>query len=100
DRLEQLKLPGERAHLLLDPGGELHDGGGDLVDTLQVHPAQERVVLLKVAGQRLDQVGDLAAHAGFGHLREYVDVLFAVDHRFDHRPDGDAEDVGGHGGQF
>src|SRR5664280_1389996 len=62
DGHQAFNLWGERAHLLVDSRRELLDGGGQLVDARQVHAAQERVVLTKVAGQGLDQGGDLGSH--------------------------------------
>jgi hypothetical protein len=96
DRRQVLKVAGKRAHLLLDPRRQFCDRRGELVDALQTQPAQKRVVVTEVAGQRLHQLWDLRAHPGLGHLGEHLRVAFAVDQRGQHRPPGDPEDVGGH----
>jgi hypothetical protein len=46
------KLAGKRAHLLLDPGGQLRDRRRQLVDTVQTQSAEERVMLAEVPGER------------------------------------------------
>src|SRR5450759_3004199 len=48
----------------LDAGGELGDVSLQGVEAVQVHPAQERVVLPEPADQCLRQWGDLGAHPG------------------------------------
>jgi hypothetical protein len=96
DGHQAFNLWGERAHLLVYPRRELLDGGGQLVEARQVHAAQERVVLTKVAGQGLDQGGDLGSHPARGHIRHDLRVVLAFDERGQHRPPGDTQDVGGY----
>jgi hypothetical protein len=96
DRRQVLKLAGEREHLLLNARRQFPDRRGELVDALQMQPAQERVVITEVAGQRLNQLRDLRAHPRLGHLGQHLRVAFAVDQRRQHRPPGDPKDVGGH----
>ena len=50
DRRQVLKLAGKREHLLLNARRQFPDRCGELVDALQMQPAQERVVLTEVAG--------------------------------------------------
>jgi hypothetical protein len=52
-----LQLTGKRAHRLLDPHRQFQDRRTELVDALQVQPAQKRVVVTEIPGQRLDQLG-------------------------------------------
>ena len=80
----------------LDPGGEVVDGAGVLVDQVQVQPGQEGVVLTEPSGQRLGQFGDLAAQPPLGQLRQRGRVALPGDQRLEHGPAGDAADVGGH----
>lgn len=69
DGLESVEPVRERAHRLLDPRRELLDRGGQLIDTLEVQSAQERVVIAEVPGQCLDQGRDLGAHPSARHVR-------------------------------
>ncbi|WP_294002294.1 hypothetical protein [Streptomyces sp.] len=85
---QQLKLAGEREHLLLDPRGQLVDRPGEVVHAFQVQSAEERVVCAEVPGQRLDQCGELRSQAGFGHPRPGVDVAFTLDQGGEHGPSG------------
>jgi hypothetical protein len=48
DRHQPCQLGRERAHLLLDARRQLSDRRGELVDALQMQPAQKRVMLTKV----------------------------------------------------
>ena len=80
----------------LDPGGEVVDGAGVLVDQVQVQPGQEGVVLTEPPGQRLDQFGDLSAQPPLGQLRQLGRVALPGDQRLEHGAAGDAADVGGH----
>jgi hypothetical protein len=70
DLIELGDLGGERGDLLLDPGGELIDLAGEVVDAVQHHLAQEPVVVVEVAGQRLLQQAEVGAQAGAGELGE------------------------------
>ena len=100
DRADQVPeaLKGLDHHL--DPGGELLDRGGVLVDQVQVHPGQERVVLAEPAGQRLGQRGDLRPQPPLGQIGQHGRVAFPGDQRLEHRPPRHAEDVGGDRGQL
>ena len=85
----------ERGDHLLDLGVELGDVGVDGVDPGQHLGQQKRVVLGEVAGERLFQRADLAAHPGAGQLGEGLGVAFPGDQGGHHRPAGLAEDVAG-----
>ncbi|MGC5019388.1 hypothetical protein [Micromonospora sp. DT47] len=63
---------------------QLRDVRGEGVDTAQHGGADERVMVVEVAGQRLTQLGDLAAHRGVRQLGEYLRVPLAGDHRLQH----------------
>ena len=54
----------------LDPGGQLVDRGGVLVDQVQVHPGQERVVVGEPPGQRLGQRRDLRPQPALGQISQ------------------------------
>src|SRR5665647_1156327 len=56
----------------------------------------KKVVLTKVAGEGLDQGGDLGSHPAPGHIRHDLRVVLAFDERGQHRPPGDTQDVGGY----
>src|SRR5665647_1298099 len=49
------------------------------IEAVQVHPAQERVVLPEPADQCLGQWGDLGAHPALGHLGQDLRVAFPGD---------------------
>ena len=57
-----------------------------LVDVVQVHPQQQRVVVVEAAHQGLAQLGDLGPHAGQGHVGQHLGVAFAGDQRLQHPP--------------
>ena len=61
----------------LDPVGELLDRRRVLVDQVQVHPGQERVVLGEPAGQRLGQLRDLRPQPSLGQIREHGRVALS-----------------------
>lgn len=76
----------------------LHGGAG--VDTVEHRPGQERVVGGEVAGQCLDQGVGLAAHGALGQVRQDAWVAFAGDEGLQHRPAGNAQNVGDRDGQL
>src|SRR5674476_1310136 len=84
----------------LDAGGELGDVRLQGVEAVQVHPAQERVVLPEPPDQCLGQCVDLGAHPALGHLCQDLRVAFPGDQRLEHRPARHAQDVGGNGGDL
>jgi len=97
DRHQVLKLAGKRAHLLCDPGRQFGDRRGELVDTLQMQPAQ------KTRGARRSCRSTPAPGGGIlGRIRvlaisaSNLRVAFAVNQRGQHRPPGYPGDVGGH----
>lgn len=97
DGHQTFNLLGERARLRLNSRRELLNGGGQFVDARQVQAAQERVVLTRFARQCLNQGGDLGSQPAPGHRRHDPRVVLPGDERGQHRPPGDAQDVGGDG---
>ena len=63
---------------------------------VEVEPAEQGVVVGEPAGQRLGQVADLLAQHAAGQVSQHRRVTLAGDQRFDHRPAGHAESIGGH----
>ncbi len=100
DGADQVPEPAKGLDHHLDPGGELVDRRGVLVDQVQVHPGQERVVVGEPAGQRLGQRRDLGAQPALGQVGQRGGVAFPGDQRLEHRPARDPDDVGGHRGQL
>jgi len=87
---------GERGDLGVDPGVKVGDVGAGLVDPGEHLGQQERVVVAEPTGERLLQVGDLAAHPAPGELGEHLGVALPGDQRGQHVAAGDPEDVGDH----
>ena len=56
DRDDQVPGAAKGLHHHLDPGCEFLNSSGVLVDQVQVHPGQERVVFGEPAGQGLDEL--------------------------------------------
>ncbi|QIY76474.1 hypothetical protein HEP84_54245 [Streptomyces sp. RLB1-33] len=83
-----------------DPGGELVDLHGEVVDGVQQHPAHECVVLFEPAGQSLSQGAVAGLDGAVGQVRQGFRAALARDQCLQHRASGDAEDVGDHGGQL
>ena len=100
DLVETGDLGGVGGDGVLDGVGQLVDSGGEVVDAFEHHLADQRVVVVEVPVQGLLQLADLPTHAGAGHLSKDLRVTLAGDHRFQHGPAGNTEDVAGHGGQF
>lgn len=79
DRVQQVQHRTKGGHCLLDAGRQLVDGTGQLVVLLEVEAGQEGVVPAETAGQRLIQLGDLAAYAALGEVGEDLWIAFPVD---------------------
>ena len=84
----------------LDPGRELLDGVGVLVDQVQMQLGQEGVVGVEPAGQGLSELRDLGPQPALRQVGELGGVTLPGDQRFQHGPARDAADVGGDAGQF
>jgi hypothetical protein len=88
------RLPG-RAQLGLD---RLRQLGDVLVQEVQVREDRtddQRVVGLKAALERFFELGELLAQKALGEVGEHLGIGGAGHQRVEHRPPGDAEDVGG-----
>jgi hypothetical protein len=70
----------------LDSGGELVDGGVGLIDAGQHRPAQQGMVLVETARQRVLELRDLGSHGALGHLGQHRRVTLTGDERVDHLP--------------
>jgi hypothetical protein len=70
DLVEPSGRAGGRGDLLLDPGGQLGGLPGEVVDTVQHHPAEVRMVVIESAGESLLQHYELDAHPADGQLRK------------------------------
>ena len=86
DRADQVVECAKRLQHHLDPLGQPSDGGGVLIDQVQVQASQERVMRGEPAGQRLRQLWDLDSHPALGQLSEASWIAIAVDERLEHRP--------------
>ena len=84
---------GVRGGHLLDPLIQRGDVGVDSVGPGQHLGQQERVVIGEVAGERLLQRGDLAAHHTPRQLRQRFRIALPADQRGQHLAARDAEDV-------
>jgi hypothetical protein len=83
-RIQLGDLGRERSDLLVDLRGQLLDLGGEVVDPLQHHPAEEPVMVVEVASQGLLELAELGAHARAGQLGEHLGVTLSCDHRLEH----------------
>jgi hypothetical protein len=92
---EQLNRSGERGDLGLHLGVEPADRGTEVIDVVEQHAQQQRVVLTEPALQRQPQVGDLHPHPGLGEVGEHRWVAFAGDQRLEHRAGGLAHHIRG-----
>jgi len=100
DGADEFAEPLKRLDHHLDPLGQLVDRRGVPVDQIQVHACEERVVLVEPAVKRLSELGDLRPQPPLGQLRQRGGIAVAGDERLQHRPTGDAQDVGGDRGQL
>jgi hypothetical protein len=87
---------GDPGDQLVDPEGERLDLRAQGVDLIEQHLGELCVVGVEAAGQGLHERGVLHAHAPARETREQLGVALACDQGLDHRPAGDAEDVGRH----
>ena len=72
----------------------LREHGFQVVDVVQVQPAQEGMMLTEPAFQGHRQVRDLRPHPAVRQLREDRRAALPVDERLDHRPPGLGGDRG------
>jgi hypothetical protein len=86
DLIEPLCRVGERGQLGLDLGVEDRDVGVDPVDAGQHPREQEPVVVVEVAGERLDELRNLDAQSGPRHLGEHLGVAFPGNQGCHHLP--------------
>jgi hypothetical protein len=86
----------ERGDHLLHLGIQTLDGRAQVVDVVQVHLEQERVVRTEPALQCAAELGDLGPHPGAGHVRQHLGVPRPRDERLEHLPGRLAEHVGDH----
>jgi len=98
NRDQVLDRVSERGELGVDPRGYLLDDRAQLIDAAQDDAAEERVVVVEAAGQRLDQRVVFEPQLLFGQISKDLGVAFTVDEGLHHRSTGDPEDVGGHHG--
>jgi hypothetical protein len=90
----------ERGDHPVDLGGDPVDLGGRRVDALQHQLAQEAVMVVEVAGQRLLQDRDLGPHAGACQLGERLGVALAGDERLEQLASRHPEEVADHAGEL
>ena len=101
DSVQQRHLLSEGGDDLLDPRRERGDGLVQVVDVGQDLSDQQPVMVgAEPAGQRLPQRRQLAAEPALGQRSQHLRVVGAGDQGFQHRPAGDADDVGGHAGEL
>jgi len=84
----------------LDSIGELLDGRGVLVDQVQVHAGQKRVMGGEPTGGGFGQLRDFHPQPFLGEVGHGRRIGFAGDQGFQHRPRGGAVEVSGDRGQF
>lgn len=83
-----------------DRGAHLGDVGGHGVDAVEHLGAQQRVVVLEMAGQRLTELTDLRTEPAAGQFSQDLGVALPGDQRSQDGPAGDPEHVRGHYGEF
>jgi hypothetical protein len=77
DRDQVAELPVERDGAVLDPGVDRREVLVELIDVVQVHPQENRVVVAEPAAQRQGELVDLGPHTSLGELREHLGGAFA-----------------------
>ncbi len=88
--------PGDGAQQRYGRLGKGGDVGLQVLDVGKHALKQEGVVLLKAAGKRPAQGGQLGAQAAPGQLGQGLGVGLAVDKCPHHGPPGDPHNIGGH----
>jgi hypothetical protein len=58
DGFDEVAEAAKRFDHHLDPGGQLRDVAAVLINGIQIHAGQKRVVIVEPAGQRLGQLRD------------------------------------------
>jgi hypothetical protein len=96
DRAQQAHLLAERGDHLLDLGVQPLDHPGQVVDVLQVHPRQQRVMFTKPSRKRHRKIRELLAHHPTGKPGQHPRVTLPSDQRLHHRPRRHRGDTGGH----
>jgi hypothetical protein len=88
DRADQHAEGLKRLHHHLNPSVQLPDLPGALVNDVQVHAGQERVMLAEPSGECLGQFRDLRPQPPLGQLGQYGGVLLPIDQGLQHRSRG------------
>src|ERR1044071_3100723 len=83
-----------------DPRVESGNIRFDRLDAAELHRKQKAVMLFDAAGERLDQLGALAAQLALGEGRHLLGSGATGDKRLQHGSAGDAEDVAHHARQL
>ncbi|MGH3710519.1 MAG: hypothetical protein ACRDRU_14610 [Pseudonocardiaceae bacterium] len=96
DSPEQPQLLGDRVGYLTDPGVQVLDHPGEVVEVVGVQSGQQRVMVTEAAGTRHGQIRDLGAHHPAGQLGQHARVAFPGDECLDHVPRRERGDAGGH----
>ncbi len=86
----------ERADQLVDLAVQPPDHPAQVVDVLQVHPCQQRVMGAEPPRTRHRQVGELLAPRPTGQLGQHPRVTLPGNQRLHHRPRRARGDAGGH----
>lgn len=95
-----LDLVSEWGEFGVDACGHLLDDGAQFIDPAQDDCAEERMVVVETACQRLDQRIVFEPQLLFGQIGEDLWIPFTVDEVLHHRSTGHPEDVGGHRGEL
>ena len=97
DGVQQRHLLSVRGDQLLDPRRERGDGLVQVVDVGQDLSDQQPVMVgAEPAGQGRPQRWQLGPEPALGSCGQHLRVVGAGHQGFQHRPAGDADDVGGH----
>jgi len=89
DLIQTCRRGDERGDLGIDALVEVGDVGATPINAIEHLGQQERVVVAETAGERLLQVGDLAAHPAARELGEHLGVALPGDQRGQHVATGD-----------
>ena len=74
----------ERDETLVDLHVDLVDHAGEVIDVVEVHAQQQRVVPVEAALQRQAQLADPGTHPGQSHIGHHLDVALAGHERIEH----------------
>jgi hypothetical protein len=84
----------------VEQGGDLVDARTEIIELVEQHPGQSGVVLGEAAVQGVPEGVPAPPGSPLGQLGERGGAAPPGDQRLDHRPAGDAVDVGEHARQF